>query len=229
MRLKHVGGLKNETQENRGDRVYRTLVERIRTGQLLSGARLREEDIASVLGVSRTPVREAFARLQVRGLVQPGASGLTVASLDRSQVIELYALRARLEGSAAAFAAENASSGELAGLTHIASLFEQQRSDPATAARINALFHESIYEAAHNRYLRRMLGDLNDSLALLPSTTFSVEGRSEAALVEHQVMLDLILNRDAAGAEAAARAHIDQALRARLTLLFSSGGSASEA
>ena len=212
--------MKNDTQETRGDWVYRTLVERIRNGLLLSGARLREEDIASVLGVSRTPVREAFARLQVRGLVQPGPSGLTVASLDRPQVIELYALRARLEGSAAAFAAENASSGELAGLTHIATLFEQQQTNAANAARINALFHESIYEAAHNRYLRRMLDDLNDSLALLPSTTFSVAGRGEAALGEHNAVLDAIMRRDAAGAETAARAHIDQALRARLTLLF---------
>jgi DNA-binding GntR family transcriptional regulator len=215
-----MGNRDDEGQETRGNRVYRVLVERIRTGVLSSGARLREEDLASSLGVSRTPVREAFARLQERGLVQPGAGGLTVASLSRQQVIELYAVRARLEGMAAAFAAENASSGDMAGLTHVASVFAAQRADAASAARANTLLHEAIYEAAHNRYLRRMLDDLNDSLALLPNTTFSVPGRGEAALAEHKAVLDAIMCHDATGAETAARAHIDRALQARLTLLF---------
>jgi DNA-binding GntR family transcriptional regulator len=215
-----MGNRDGDGQETRGNRVYRVLVERIRTGILSSGARLREEDLASSLGVSRTPVREAFARLLERGLVQPGAGGLTVASLSRRQVIELYAVRARLEGMAAAFATENASSGELAGFAHVASLFEAQRADAKSAARANILLHEAIYEAAHNRYLRRMLDDLNDSLALLPDTTFSVPGRGEAALIEHKAILDAIMRRDVTGAEAAARTHIEMALQARLTLLF---------
>jgi DNA-binding GntR family transcriptional regulator len=207
-------------RETRGNRVYRVLVDRIRAGDLTSGARLREEDIASSLGVSRTPVREAFARLQERGLMQLGPGGMTVASLSRQQVLELYALRARLEGTAAAFAAENASSSEMAGIVHIATLFEEQTADASEAERTNMLFHRAIYEAAHNRYLQRMLDDLNDSLALLPNTTFSVPGRGEAAVVEHNLVLDAIRERDAEAAEAAARAHIDQALLARLKLLF---------
>lgn len=206
--------------ETRGNRVYRLLVEQIRGGELISGARLREEEVAASLGVSRTPVREAFARLQERSLIRLAPGGMTVASLGRQQVLELYALRARLEGTAAAFAAENASTGEMAGLAHVATLFEGQAADPAAAARANMQFHRAIYEAAHNRYLQRMLDDLNDSLALLANTTFAVSGRGEAAVAEHRAVLDAIQRRDANAAEAAARSHIDQALGARLTLLF---------
>lgn len=73
--------LRGRGEASRGNRVYRDLVERIRSGELTPGSRLREEDIAAALGVSRTPVREAFARLQSRGLIDTSAGGLSVASL----------------------------------------------------------------------------------------------------------------------------------------------------
>ena len=206
---------------SRGSKVYQELVDRIRAGKMKPGDRVREEVVAEMLGVSRTPVREAFTRLQARGLLENSAAGLAVATLNRPQVMELYAMRAKLEGAAAAFAAENASAGEIASLRHAASIFDAQEGRAADYARANALFHEAIYEAAHNRYLMRMLEDLNDSLALLPSTTFSVKGRAEAAKSEHRTILQAIENRDPTGAERAACEHIGQALEGRLKLLFS--------
>jgi len=182
---------------------------------------MREEEIAASLGVSRTPVREAFARLQERGLLDNSSAGLTVAKLSRPQVMELYAMRAKLEAAAAAFAAENASPGEIVSLRHAASLFDVQTGSPGDFARANTLFHEAIYEAAHNRYLMRMLEDLNDSLALLPDTTFSVPGRADAAKTEHRAILDAIEKRDPVSAETAASTHIRNALNGRLKLLFS--------
>ena len=208
-------------EEARGSKVYLALVERIRSGALQPGERVREEEIALSLGVSRTPVREAFVRLMARGLVENTSAGLAVSSLSRPQVMELYALRARLEGAAAAFAAENASSGEVASLRHAATLFDAQAGAAEDTARANRLFHEVIYEAAHNRYLVRMLEDLNDSLALLPSTTFSVPGRAVAARSEHRAILEAIERRNPVQAEKAARDHIGHALEGRLKLLFS--------
>jgi len=206
---------------SRGNRVYRALVDRIRSGELAPGARVREEDVAFALGVSRTPVREAFARLQARGLLETSSGGLAVAELSRTQVMELYAMRAMLEGAAAAFAAENASSGEIASLHHAAALFDAQQDNSAHAARANTMFHEAIYEAAHNRYLMRMLEDLNDSLALLPDTTFTVPGRTEAAREEHRNIVEAIEQHDPSRAEAAARKHIANAREGRLKMLFS--------
>ena len=216
-------GVRGRGLSSRGMQVYEALIERIRSGELKPGTRLREEDISQLLGVSRTPVREGLARLQARGLVEAGASGLAIPELDRQQIMELYAMRAMLEGAAARFAAENASAGDLATLRHVAEIFASSKGGAPALAEANRVFHESIYEAAHNRYLARMLEDLNDSLALLPDTTFSVRGRSQAALAEHQAILDAIVARKPYKAEAAARRHIEMAREARLRLLFQNG------
>lgn len=206
---------------SRGAQVYEALIARVRSGGLPPGTRLREEDISAMLGVSRTPVREALARLQARGLVEAGpGGGLAIAGLDRRQIMELYALRAVMEGAAARYAAENATAGDIATLTHVAGLFAAETGGPAALARVNVLFHDSICDAAGNRYLARMLAELNDSLALLPDTTFSIAGRGEGARAEHQAILDAILARDPDAAEAAARRHIERARDARLILHF---------
>ena len=205
---------------SRGSQVYEALLERIRSRELKPGMRIREEDVATLLGVSRTPVREALARLQERGLVESAGGGLAVAEVSRRQVVELYAMRATLEGAAARLAAENASSAEVANIKRIAGWFVEKGRSPADAAGANAALHDAICEAAHNRYLLRMLDDLNDSLALLPETTFSVEGRTATAEQEHAAIVSAIEAHDPAAAESAARRHIDQALEARLALIF---------
>lgn len=213
--------LRGRGEGSRGSKVYHRLVERIRAGDLKPGERVREEVVADMLGVSRTPVREAFARLLARGLLENTSAGLAVSNLNRSQVMELYALRARLEGAAAAFAAENASPVELASLRHAAALFESRQGSTAESAFANIMFHEAIYEAAHNRYLVRMMEDLNDSLATLPDTTFALPGRTEAACAEHRAIVEAIELRNPVLAEVAARAHIANALDGRLKMLFS--------
>src|SRR4249920_540024 len=100
---------------SRADFVYESLRDAISDGRIAAGERVREEEVARNLGVSRTPVREALQRLQQRGLLEIGAGrGLLVASLSQQQVIELYAMRQILEGSAARFAATHATPAEIA-------------------------------------------------------------------------------------------------------------------
>src|SRR5882724_6928753 len=100
---------------SRAEFVYESLRYAIWDGRIKKGERVREEEIARHLGVSRTPVREALQRLQQRGLlVVGGGRGLVVAELSQHQVIELYAMRQVLEGSAARFAAQRASEPEVA-------------------------------------------------------------------------------------------------------------------
>ena len=207
-------------QGSRAATVYHALLDRMRRGELKSGTRLREEDVAKALGVSRTPVREALGRLQARGLIEPAQGGMAVAELRRPRVMELYALRAILEGAAARFAAENAAATDLDLIQLTAQRFEDSGNDPAARATMNIVFHCAIYDAAHNSYLARMLDDHNDSLALLPNTTFAVGGRNQAANLEHQAILRAISERDPDKAEKAARFHIHNALQARLTLLL---------
>ena len=204
-----------------GECVHAGLRDAIRDGSYQPGERIREAEVAVRLDVSRTPVREAFRRLQADGLlVLTPWRGAEVAQLDRGQVVELYAMRRVLEGTAAGLAAEHATDAEIDHLFDLLKQDKSARGDPGRQLEINRAFHQALYAAAHNRYLLKALNALADSLALLKSTTYEVPGRAAAALGEHGVIAEAIRNRDAEVAERVTRAHIESAERARIELLF---------
>jgi DNA-binding GntR family transcriptional regulator len=142
-----------------------------------------------------------------------------VRSLGTAEVLELYAMREILEGAAARLAAQHASRSETDALVDLENAFEARSNDPAEMARLNRAFHEMIFRSARNRYLDSALQELQDGIALLGATTFSIVGRSSTAAEEHRALIDAIAARDADRAESLARAHIREALRARLKLL----------
>ena len=202
-----------------GEAVYRALREALRSGVYRPGDRLREEEVTNRLNVSRTPVREAFGRLVSKGLVVPGQGrGLIVRRLDQAEVVELYAMREILEAAAARLAARHASEPEIDALRDIEKDFEAAR-DGAEMARLNRIFHESIFAASRNRYLDSALQELQDAIALLGSTTFTVDARPSSAAAEHCALIEAMAARDGDKADALARAHIHEALRARLKLM----------
>ena len=202
---------------SRADFVYDSLRDAIWEGRFARGERLREEEIARVLGVSRTPVREALQRLQQHGLLVVGAGrGLVVAELSKQQVLELYAMREILEGSAARFAAQHATATEIEILYRLQrELAQAGADDPLVLLNLNRRLHQAIYEAAHNQYLLATLNSLHDSLALLHSTTFRVPTRRRESDEEHRRIVAAIEGRDPEAAERAAREHIRQAQRTR--------------
>ena len=212
-----------------GEAVFRSLCEALQTGSYRAGDRLREEEVAQRLKVSRTPVREALGRLAARGFVEPaGGRGLIVRNLDISEVLELYAMREIMEGAAARLAAEHASAPEIDALRDIEQAFvEASETDAAEMAgemaremaRLNRAFHEAICRAARNRYLDNASRELQDWIALLGPTTFTVSGRPSTSHREHQAIIDAIAARDGGKAEQLARTHIREALRCRLKLL----------
>lgn len=205
----------------RGDFVYKSLLDGIREGRLAAGDRLLEEEIAHSIGVSRTPVREAIAKLQARRLIEtvPGR-GIFIARLDTRQVMELYAMREVLEGAAARFAAQHALPAEIAIMKGLADEFDAAKGDTARLARVNTQFHRVIYEAARNRYMHEALDNLGEALSLLQNTTFSLADRHAPASEEHRAILDAIEKRDAEQAEALSRAHIREAQIARFRVIM---------
>ncbi|MGD9743820.1 MAG: GntR family transcriptional regulator [Dongiaceae bacterium] len=204
---------------SRADYVYRQMRQAIRDGHFRQGDRVREEDVARTLGVSRTPVREALRQLQSHGLLDVAAGrGLGVVALDRPQVLELYAMRALLEGAAARLAAQHATPAEVAYMRHLLEEFRRTR-DATRHAAINRALHEAICDAAHNRYMMQSLQQLGDALALLQGTTFSVKGRPASADIEHKTIVDAIAVGDPDAAEVAARAHIRNAESLRLQMM----------
>jgi len=208
--------------DSAADYAYAKLHSAIVGRHFAPGKRMREIELASWLGISRTPTRHALSRLEIEGLLEVRPrTGLVVASLDETAMEELYDMRAVLEGAAAAMAAHHASPRELAALEQLVEDEAQLSADPGARYRHNLAFHKAIYAAAHNRFLMKSLHALHDAIALLGPTTLSAKGRLPDAAREHRLIVEAITKRDGARAEAAARTHILKAVELRRTMLRS--------
>ena len=204
---------------SRADYVKDRIREAIQAGRYQPGERIRETEVAEWLEVSRTPVREALRRLESDGLLTfISWRGVVVADLDRQQVSELYVMREVLEGTAARLAARHIGEAEIDLLKVLLERASENEDNPDRLIEINRQFHETIYAAAHNRYLIQTLEQMRNALALLRGATFAVPGRAEIA--EHEAIYIAIRDRDPDAAEKAARAHMATAQRARLQLLL---------
>lgn len=198
---------------------YASLRGAIEAGELRPGMRLREEDLAVRMQMSRTPVREAVRRLEAEGFFARESRTLVVASLDHQAVSELYAMREVLEGTAAAFAARHASDSEIVGLRDLLAIEADLLARPQELARHNERFHSALYGAAHNRYLLKTLNALRDARALLGPSTLLDPVRAAQAHAEHEALVTAIEAHRPAEADEAARLHIRAARRERLRRL----------
>lgn len=206
-----------------GQSAYDRLLEDIRLGALPPGARLREVELAARLGLSRTPVREAIRRLEADGLVEHlPRQGASLRRLSYAEVMELYEMRAVLEGTAARLAARAASDLELRELSEINAEMIAS-SDPADISRLNRQFHAALINSAKNRYLKRAIGAMARTLLILGPSTLYDPARSKSAAEEHEVLLQALYARDGVAAETQMRAHIEAAHRIRLRQLRDAG------
>jgi DNA-binding GntR family transcriptional regulator len=139
-------------------------------GRLPLGAPLRHERLAARFGVSRTPIREALRKLQATGLVEVSPNrGAVVRTPARTELIEVYELRADLEGFACELACARASGEELDALDAVqarlaaaiegAELLDEAGFD-AAVADANGAFHDAIHRAARNGRLLASIRDL---------------------------------------------------------------------
>jgi DNA-binding GntR family transcriptional regulator len=141
-------------------RTYDLLWQRLENGDLLAGTRLKDTDWAARLGVSRTPVREAFRKLAHDGVLDPlGAGGYQVHRFAASEIAELYRCRSALEALAAEEAAKCGGPALPASLAdNISDATEALRTGDLEALQgLNSAFHDAVLEAAGSPYLRRLL------------------------------------------------------------------------
>lgn len=205
---------------SRNESAYQAIRAAIERGDLKAGQRVMEVEVGEWLGVSRTPVRAALRRLEAEGILEMQARvGLVVTSLSPQAVLELYEVRELLEAKAAGLCAVHATALEIAELREIVQL-EQRLRDADELVRTNRLFHEAIHRGAHNRYLAKSLGPLNDSMWLLGPSQMRVTRRARPALLEHAEIFAAIERRDPVAAEAATRAHVRGAKHERMKTLF---------
>jgi len=199
---------------------YERLLRAIDNGTLPPGSRLRESELATRFGISRTPVREALKRLEAQGLVTHEAHhGAVVASLNYSEITELYYLREVLEGTAARLAAVHATDTEIEILQEMVAADRKLiGGDPSELAYTNRKLHLQLHLSARNRFLNSVLDTMRLSLVLLAGTTLRAPNRDVESIDEHEAIVRAIAEHDPDAAEAAARVHIRNAFKARVRL-----------
>ncbi len=129
---------------------YDLILEAIDEHIYVPGDRLVESELAERLGVSRTPVREALQRLETQSILTRDGRSLIVASLDHTQLSELYVVRGELEGLAARLAARHATPEEVRVLRDMLDADKALINDPDAMSRANRRFHKQIHLASHN-------------------------------------------------------------------------------
>jgi DNA-binding GntR family transcriptional regulator len=206
----------------RGEVVYLTMREAIIREVFEEGERLPDRVLAQMLGVSRTPVREALQRLAAEGFVENVPRlGLVVAEITPQDIEDIYVIRIALEGVAARLAAERASASEVEAM---AALNEQiasatARGDLEAMTALNRRFHETIYRAGRNARLTQLLMTFHDAVQRFRRSTLSVPERARETIEEHRRLVEAIRSRNAAEAERLARLHKERAKDVRLAII----------
>lgn len=211
------------------DPVYRELRRLIIEGQYAPGTRLVEDRLARDLGVSRTPVRQALARVASEGLVRIFPNrGAVVRTFTHADLLDTYELRAIMEGHAAYRAARRIDAEQLAAITRAAAALEaalgqqfaSREAEVHYLVEQNQIFHSTIIVAAGNRRLADLLPVVVD--VPLQFRSFYWYSRDERAVSNffHQGILRALRDSDADRARSLMQEHI---YRGRDVLLESLG------
>jgi DNA-binding GntR family transcriptional regulator len=206
------------------DDVYSRVRSLILSSRLRPGEKLVDRDLASHLGVSRTPIREALARLAMTGLVEARSRrGYYVAQYASEQMSELYEFRKILEVAAAGLAAQNAKPTHLRKMKRILLELEQlimspdSPDSPVKTVELDLQIHDVIAQASGNGSLQVAISNLMDKVIAfiwvdwVNVSTASTPEQIAASQREHQALLRSILKKDAQGAASLMGVHIDNA------------------
>ncbi|MCS5717830.1 GntR family transcriptional regulator [Herbiconiux sp. CPCC 205763] len=208
---------------------YAALRDEILSWDLAPGTVLAEVELSGRLGISRTPVREALARLVADGLAAPqGGRGLVVTPVEAENVTELFELRQALESQAASLAALRRE------LPPFRALQDEFREVPALLADpdpgrhsyydLVARFDDAVDEAVQNPFLVSALTAVRTHLARLRRLSRDNPARLLEAAREHLLIVDAIVDGDARLAADATRVHLYRSLQSTLGSLDRSLG-----
>jgi DNA-binding GntR family transcriptional regulator len=185
--------------------------EEIASGAFAPGEHLDEVALAERYGVSRTPVREALMQLSAIGLVVARPRrGVVVARPSPEQLMEMFEVMAEVEGMAGRLAARRASPADLKRLkdAHLACVRAARKADADEYYYENEQFHDAIYSASRNAFLRTQCAELSKRLKPYRRLQLRVPQRMAQSLGEHAAIVEAISRHDAEGAQRLLRDHV---------------------
>ena len=200
-----------QERKSLGEHVFDNLKQAIIRGNIAPGEWLVESHIAQMLGMSRTPVREAIHKLEREGLIdrQP-RGGFTVLGLDREDIEETFGIRSVLEGYAAKLATEKHRSRELKALEKKVEEFQicLKKRHLDRLPEINTEFHDLLYALSKSPRLIHMINALRDQIFRFRQMILKNDKLAHISNEDHIRMLNLMRKRDAEGVEKLVRDHI---------------------
>jgi len=190
---------------------HESIREAILTGRYAPGQRLLPDDLARELGTSRMPVREALQRLEVAGLVTiTPHRGAVVNELSKKDIVEIYHIRAVLEGLAARLATPHLASSDYDRLNALIKDMASVASagpDLDQVLRANRDFHEIIWQGAHAPRLYELLQNLYIASQRFRNISLLLPGRLSQIVAEHRRIAHALAASDPAAAERFANEH----------------------
>ena len=190
------------------ERVYKILMESIVSGDLLPGTELREQHVAKQMGVSATPVREAFKRLASDGMIELiPYRGAVVKVLDQQEIREAYACREALEHLVAKEVIERVRQEDIDRLYRMIEGFRQAEGVEEIAASSQE-FDEYLYQLTGNRTLCDLLALLKGVISRDRKYSAGSPERQQAIYPEHRAIVEALDRRDLEGAKRAISRHI---------------------
>lgn len=195
------------------DIVFEKIEDAILSGEFKKGDVITELKLCEILSVSRTPVREALTRLKQEGLIKESGKGAIVVGVDEADLFDIYEIRMRTEGLAAAKCAAVITDGELKTLEETLELqeFYTAKKQPDSIKRLDSQFHEQIYSYCGSRTLETLLSELHRKVQRYRKTSFANPERALMAVKEHREIFEAIAAHDEALAEKLTAKHIANA------------------
>lgn len=202
---------------------YRYLRDQIFSGKFAAGRRLKPEDISRALGLSRMPVREAIRQLEGQGLVtiRPNR-GAVVTSLTPDEIVELFEMRAALEGLAIRKALPNIFGHWIEDLDALKQRMDRVRGEPNLWIERHHDFHDMICQLSKRPRLAAQVRNLRDTLRPYLLMYMNVFQDSDTGF-EHETIMAVIANGDPAAAERAMEQHVMDHARELVEFLHREG------
>ncbi|MCU1453347.1 MAG: hypothetical protein JWN46_1493 [Acidimicrobiales bacterium] len=202
---------------SRAEQAYGDLKGRLLAGEFALNVRLGEERLAAIVGASRTPVREALARLHVEGLVARAPDGGYLPAMPDVEVMRnLYEVRAALELRAISLPSRHGGTHDLAALESLRAdwllLADEDPSRGPEFVLLDESFHIALADAAGNPPLVDFLRQVNERIRVVRMQDFLSSERITSTVVEHLGLVEALLAGDVAGAEVRFTNHLESSM-----------------
>ena len=201
------------------DQVFEHLETDILSGKYQRGEILTESKLSLELGVSRTPIREALRRLEQEHLIVEAPQGNVVVGISEKDLGDIFMIRIKLEGQAAAMSAENRTDEQLSILREAVEFqeFYLERYDADRIKSMDSRFHQTIYKMCGSAVFYDVLLPLHKKILKYRRASVSNTSRAEASVAEHRAIYEAIAAKDSALAEKLIIEHLNNAYMHMIT------------